>query len=108
MRSGEGMASYKRLKGIGEDERQLPKYDIILANLNCSPPQAINTITLFSNLLKDTGGIFVLILKLPAAIKHETAKSFYKEWLVKKRIYQVDNVFLFTNGAKETTFIMRK
>ncbi len=108
MRSGDGMASYKRLKGIGEDQMQLPKYDIILANLNCSPPQAINTITLFSKLLKDTGGIFVLILKLPASIRHETAKKFYMDCLVKKKIHQVDDVFLFTNSAKETTFIMRR
>ena len=113
MRSEEGMPSYKRLKGIHDnnsdvDNNKQQKYDVILANLNCSPPQAIKTIALFSSLLKENGGVFVLLLKLPAAVKQESANNFYHRLLIEEGIYQVDDVFLFTNSAKETTFIMQK
>ena len=112
MRSEEGMPSYKRLKGIhdnnsNDDNNKQQKYDVILANLNCSPPQAIKTIALFSSLLKENGGVFVLLLKLPAAVKQESANNFYHRLLIEEGIYQVDDVFLFTNSAKETTFIMQ-
>ena len=87
-------------KNIGcIDNNKQQKYDVILANLNCSPPQAIKTIALFSSLLKENGGVFVLLLKLPAAVKQESANNFYHRLLIEEGIYQVDDVFLFTNKA---------
>ena len=73
MRCEEGLDSYNELKLDAAGH----KYDIIFANLNCGPRQAINTILLYSSLLKGNDGIYVLLLKLPSAIKPSSQTILY-------------------------------
>ena len=103
MRCEEGLDSYNELKA----DQAGDKFDIIFANLNCGPRQAINTILLYSSLLKENDGLYVLLLKLPSAIKPQVARQYFMELLLRKGVGTIEDVFLFNNGPKEITFVMR-
>ena len=99
MRCEEGLHSYNELKA----DQAGDKFDIIFANLNCGPRQAINTILLYSSLLKEYDGLYVLLLKLPSAIKPQVARQYFMELLLGKGVGTIEDVFLFNNGPKEIT-----